>query len=199
MDETLKFFWEVIKMAVLALAIVLPIRYFLFQPFVVNGGSMNPNFEDGDYLIVDEITYRFRSPVRGEVVVFHAPTQSQTRYIKRIVGLPGERVVIKDQGVHVFKEDGEYVLDESFYLPQDSLTTGKVDVKLSEDEYFLLGDNRSFSSDSRSWGPLSEERIIGRAFFRVLPLYDMQKFKPPVYGLEEVSFLFYPVNIKENV
>ena len=120
MKNTLSFIWEIIKIVVIALVIVIPIRYFLFQPFLVNGQSMEPNFENGDYLIVDEISYRFHDPQRGEVIVFkisRANNTILTRFIKRIIGLPGETVEIKDGKVMIIKENSE-VLDESQYLPE---------------------------------------------------------------------------------
>jgi len=91
-----EFFWEVIKIVVLAFAIVIPVRFFLFQPFVIQGASMEPNFHEADYLIIDELSYRFRAPERGEVVVFKYPYDTSKRFIKRIIGLPGETVEIKN-------------------------------------------------------------------------------------------------------
>ena len=96
MKKLLSFIWEIIKIVIIALAIVVPIRYFLFQPFFVKGESMEPNFQNGDYLIVDELSYRLREPERGEVIVFKYPRNISQRYIKRIIGLPGEAVEIKD-------------------------------------------------------------------------------------------------------
>ncbi len=177
-----QFLWEIIEIVVLALVIVLPIRYFIFQPFIVSGQSMEPNFEKGDYLIVDELSFRLREPKRGEVIVFKYPLNPRQRYIKRIIGLPGEKVTIEEG---VVKINGE-VLDEKEYLPPYIKTDGVLELKLGENEYFVLGDNRPASHDSRRWGPLPRKFIIGRAFLRLWPIKALAKFEPPSYiGLPE--------------
>ena len=175
------FIWEILKIVIIALLIVVPIRYFLFQPFFVKGQSMEPNFENGDYLIIDEISYRLGSPQRGEVVVFKYPQNPSQRYIKRIVGLPGETVEIEDGKVIIFNQVGSQILDESDYLPASCQTPGDARVSLNEDEYFVLGDNRASSADSRSWGPLPKENIIGRVLFRAWPFTTLAKFEAPAY------------------
>lgn len=172
MDKQVKSFFifsfDVIKIVIVALAIVLPIRYFLFQPFVVKGASMEPNYHNGDYLIVDEISYRFNEPQRGDVIVFKYPNNPADRYIKRIIGLPGETVSITEGKISIVKEDKTLVLNESTYLSEDFLKTwsNREDldpVTLGTGQYFVLGDNRNASSDSRVWGLLPEQNIIGRA------------------------------------
>lgn len=172
---------EIVRIVILASLIVIPIRYFIFQPFFVQGISMEPNFHNGDYLIVDEITYRFREPQRGEVIVFRYPKNPSQRYIKRIVGLPGETVEIKDSQVVVVDEDGKEVLNESTYLPPDTLTSGNIRVSLSKDEYFVLGDNREYSSDSRRWGVLPRKHIVGRVYLRAWPFAALAQFEAPNY------------------
>lgn len=166
-----RFFWELIKVFLLAMAIIVPIRYFLVQPFFVRGASMEPNFQDGEYLVIDEISYRMREPRRGEVIVFQFPRNLSQYYIKRIVGLPGETVVIDDGQVVIQNEvyAQGVLLDESQYLLESVRTGGKVSITLGEGEYFVLGDNRPASSDSRSWGVLSREGIVGRAWIRAFP------------------------------
>ncbi len=117
MKKTFLFFWEVAKIVILALVIVVPIRYFVFQPFIVKGLSMEPNFHDGDYLIIDEFTYHFRAPRRGEAVVFKYPQDPSQRFIKRIIGLPQEKVELKVGEVIITDKFGEsQVLNESGYL-----------------------------------------------------------------------------------
>jgi len=175
------FVWETIKIVVVALLIVVPIRYFIFQPFFVKGQSMEPNFEDGDYLIIDEISYRLGDPQRGEVVVFKYPQNPSQRYIKRIIGLPGETVVIENGKVAIFNWQGTQVLDESGYLSLAIQTPGKVQISLAENEYFVLGDNRSVSADSRNWGPLPKENIVGRVVLRAWPFVAFAKFEAPTY------------------
>jgi len=181
MRNLFSFIWEIVKIVVIALLIVVPIRYFLFQPFFVKGQSMEPNFEDGDYLLIDEFSYKFRNPQRGEVIVFKYPNDLSQRYIKRIIGLPGETVDIKEGKLTVYSSAGTKVLDESAYLPQYDYTPGDVQITLDEKEYFVLGDNRGASADSRRWGSLPQEDIIGRVFFRAFPLAALSRIKAPSY------------------
>jgi len=178
-----RFIWEIVKVVVISLAIVLPIRYFLIQPFFVKGASMEPNFEDGEYLIIDELSYNLGEPLRGEVVVFRYPKDPSQYYIKRIIGLPGERLKISGGQITVFNleyPDG-FVLDESNYLQGLSRTPGSIDLLLGTTEYFVLGDNRKASSDSRVFGPVSEENIIGRAWIRAWPAGRITKFNYPAF------------------
>jgi len=162
--------FDFLKTFLLALVIVLPIRYFLFQPFMVRGESMFPNFRNGDYLIVDEISYRFSQPQRGDVIVFKYPKDKSQRFIKRIVGLPGETVEIKDGRVKIINKDNQEIFLSEIYLPQGVQTVGDVIVRLGPGEYFVLGDNRNYSYDSRVWGALPQENIIGKVFLRVFSL-----------------------------
>jgi signal peptidase I len=157
-----------IKVFFITFVIALFVRIFIAQPFIVNGASMEPTFESGEYVIVDEISYRFREPVRGEVVIFKYPKNPSKFFIKRIVGLPGETVEVKNNSIFITDKGGVLVNLEGEYasLPAD----GTMKVTLAEDEYFVLGDNRPVSSDSRRWGPLPEDLIVGRAFVRFLPV-----------------------------
>ncbi|MCD6429455.1 signal peptidase I [bacterium] len=170
MSKAILFVWELIKIFLIALLIVIPIREFVFQPFFVRGQSMEPTLHDFDYLIVDELSYRLHQPQRGDVVVFKSPTNPQQRFIKRIIGLPGETVIIRDGKVIIEKDNKSFVLDESSYLSPNISTPGETKVHLGEDEYFVMGDNREKSYDSRSFGPIHKEDIIGRLAFRIWPL-----------------------------
>ena len=185
MIRILSFIFETLKIAGLALIIVLPIRYFLFQPFLVWGQSMVPNFHDGDYLLVNELIYRVSEPQRGDVVIFKYPQNPSARYIKRVIGLPGETIEIVDGNIIIHKDGKSFVLDESAYLPEGVETLPKrwtlLGESLGEDEYFVLGDNRESSSDSRVWGPLPRENIIGEVFFRAWPLSALAKIEEPAY------------------
>jgi signal peptidase I len=165
----LNFVWEILKIVIISLAIIIPIRYFLIQPFFVNGASMEPNFLNGDYLIIDEISYRFSQPERSDVVIFRYPLDPSQFFIKRIIGLPGETVEIEN-GKIIIKGAFEktFVMDESAYL-NDAYTAGNITVKLDDKEYFVLGDNRQASSDSRKWGEVARKNIIGRAWLRAWP------------------------------
>lgn len=176
----LVFAWDLFKIAIIALVIVLPIRYFLFQPFIVKGESMAPNFNTGDYLIIDEISYRFASPQRGEVVVFKYPKDTTQRFIKRVIGLPGETLEIKDGEVLIIKDGQSVVLDEN-YLPENLKTLGDVSITLKSNEYFVLGDNRDYSFDSRVWGVVPRSDIIGRAFLRIFPVASSSQILRPSY------------------
>lgn len=166
---------ELLKTGLIVLLVVLPLRIFIAQPFIVSGSSMQPTFETGDYLIIDQLTYDFEEPQRKDVVVFRYPDNPSKFYIKRIIGLPGETVevnqdetkIINDEHPEGFTLDEPYVLDKNHNL--ESITRS-----LNDDEYFVLGDNRSSSSDSRMWGGLPEHFIVGRAYLQLLPVNEMR-------------------------
>lgn len=168
--------WEVAKVLLISLAIVLPIRYFIAQPFIVRGASMEPNFEDNEYLVIDEISYYFREPKRGETIVFRYPRNPRQFFIKRIAGLPEERIEIAGGRIRIFNVEypAGFTLEEPYLVPPDRSTHPDVVRTLDDDEYFVLGDNRDASSDSRLWGALEENLIVGRALFRAWP--------PPRFG-----------------
>jgi len=161
---------EIVEVIVIALVTVFIIRGFLIQPFLVSGASMEPTFQDGNYLLVDQVTYRFREPERGEVIVFRYPKDRSIFYIKRIVGLPGDTVVVLGGRVYI----NGLTLEEE-YVPYD--TGGNVNTKLKSDEYFVMGDNRSHSFDSRNWGPIIKDDIIGISRLRVLPVQEFGVLK----------------------
>ncbi len=177
------FLFEVVKITVITLAIILPIRYYLMQPFFVKGASMEPNFDDNQYLIIDEISYRLREPARGEVIVFKYPVDPTQYYIKRVIGLPGETVEIVDGQVKIFNSVHPlgFVLDESKYLAPSVATYGGSKMTLGPGEYFVLGDNRSASYDSRRWGILPGKNITGRVWLRAWPPQTAQAFGTPEY------------------
>jgi len=178
MKKVLIFIWETAKIVVISLAIIIPIRYYLIQPFFVRGASMTPNFDNGQYLVVNEINYRFEKPERGQVIIFKYPLNPSQYYIKRIIGLPGETVEIKNGQVFVYNTNTleEIDLDESDYLPQGRTTKGNIKVELNQEEYFVLGDNRQASSDSRQWGVLPRENIIGFVWIRAWPFDSFKVF-----------------------
>ncbi|TSC71540.1 MAG: signal peptidase I [Parcubacteria group bacterium Gr01-1014_70] len=166
--------WEFAKIVLVSLAIVLPIRFFVAQPFIVRGASMEPTFQDGEYLIIDELSYFFRPPERGEVIVFRYPADPSQFFIKRIVGLPGETVIIENGSVAVQNESNPngFLLNES-YLPPSLETVPNVRKTLQTGEYFVLGDNRRESSDSRVWGVLAERFLVGRTLLRLWPFTEL--------------------------
>ncbi|MEK7518399.1 MAG: signal peptidase I [Patescibacteria group bacterium] len=170
--------WEVVKVVAMALAIVVVVKHFLFQPFYVKGASMEPSYEDHEYLIIDELTYRFNEPVRGEVVVFRYPNDTSQYFIKRVIGLPGEAVEVKESVVWI---NGQQ-LNESAYLNPAVQTTGSVNLTLGATEYFLMGDNRAASLDSRIFGPVNRSYVVGRTWFRAFPFSRLMRFSAPAYS-----------------
>ena len=180
--EGTSFFSDVLRFTIIALAIVLPIRVFVAQPFIVSGSSMDPTFTDGQYLIVDEISYRLESPERGDVVIFRFPKDRSKYFIKRVIGLPGETIEIQGNAITVRNTaHPEGVVLEEPYAVADGSTF--LSATLQDEEYFVLGDNRPASSDSRSWGVLPRKFIVGRAFLRLLPVQTISVF-PGVYHSE---------------
>jgi signal peptidase I len=184
------FFLDLIETFVIGLSIFLVVYLFLMQPHQVSGQSMEPNFQSGDYLLTDKVSYRIGVPKRGDVVVFHAPSRANCPtgtgcdYIKRVLGLPGETVEVKDnEGVFI---NGKKLIES--YIPPENITLagqytrGQI-INLTENEYFVVGDNRMHSSDSRAWGPISKSEIVGRAFFRYWPLTKAQVVPGVSYSL----------------
>ncbi len=175
MDKFLADVWDLVKFAIIAVIIVVPIRLFIAQPFVVSGESMFPTFHNGEYLIVDEISYILGEPERGDVVIFRYPEDPKRYFIKRIIGLPNEEIIIKDGTITIINEENKEGLSlDQTYLKGDFGTTKEYKkYKTSSDEYFVMGDNRDRSSDSRFWGNLPRDLVIGRAFLRLFPLRDV--------------------------
>ncbi|MFA6227564.1 MAG: signal peptidase I [Patescibacteria group bacterium] len=175
-----EFIWEMVRVAIISLAIILPVRYFLIQPFYVKGASMEPNFYDHEYLIIDEISYRFNEPQRGDIVVFKYPKDTKQYFIKRVIGLPGDKVKIQDNAVYI---NGNK-LEESYLLAGTETVLpvrGYGEVTLAEDEYFLLGDNRGQSLDSRIFGLVKKDLIVGRTWIRGWPFSRFTVFSTPEY------------------
>jgi signal peptidase I len=180
------FVFELIKIVVISLVIIIPVRYFLVQPFYVKGASMEPNFYDHEYLIIDEISYRFQEPARGDIVVFRYPRNPQEYFIKRLIGLPGEEVQIRDGDVFVYNDEHKDGLKlEESYLPPQVKTYGfsEEKIELGDNEYFVLGDNRNSSKDSRSFGPVDRSYITGRVLLRGWPFDRVKFFEAPDYSL----------------
>lgn len=176
--------WEILKFAFIAFIIIVPVRLYVVQPFIVSGESMIPTFHDGDYLVIDQLSYRFQDPARGDVIIFHPPNQKKSvYYIKRIIGLPGETVTITNGKVHITadgsSDDIELVEPYLQNVLADNFTT-----HVGENEVFVLGDNRPRSSDSRAWGTLPVENITGRALVRLFPFRDIKYLskKNQTYG-----------------
>lgn len=195
-EKNLEFAWELGKTIIGVLLFVAIFRFFILQPFYVIGSSMEPTYHNGDYLFVNEFTYLFSKPKRGDVVVFRHPEEECTAfidknpiirrvfegpcksYIKRVVALPGENVRVENGQVTV---DGKILTEE--YIQDGIKTLGNQSVTLGKDEYFVLGDNRlpNASSDSREWGPLTPKYIIGKSFVRLLPVDKIGLDPKPSY------------------
>jgi signal peptidase I len=173
--EKENFFVEILRFSVIATLIVLPFRIYIAQPFIVNGSSMDNTFRNGHYLIVDQVSYRFQEPIRGEVVVFRYPKDPSRFFIKRIIGLPEEIIEISNGKIIIKNSDNP----DGFELTEPYIkdtTYNTLETKLNKDEYFVMGDNRSASLDSRVWGPLHSDLIIGRAFLRLFPPQNINIF-----------------------
>ncbi len=188
------FFWELIKTIVIVGLLVFFVRFFVIQPYYIIGSSMEPDYHNGEYLFIDELSYRFSQPTRGDVVVFKHPDETCIayvegspvlksflqgpckNYIKRIIGLPGETVKIQDGKVFVINEENPngLALAEP-YIESGLVTLGNQTVSVGENEFFVLGDNRkpNASSDSREWGLLNKEYIVGKAWLKVLPISEL--------------------------
>lgn len=156
------------KFITILFAILIPIRLFVAEPFLVYGSSMEPNFETGDYLIVDEISYKFEDPKRGDVVVLRPPQDESRHFIKRIVGLPGESITVKGSLVTIVNDERPegFIINEPYITLQSDR---EAQFTLGPNEYFVMGDNRAVSYDSRSWGPLPADHIKGKALVRLYP------------------------------
>lgn len=181
------FIWETLKVVIISLAIVIPVRYFIIQPFYVKGASMEPSFYDYEYLIIDEISYRFKKPERGEVVIFKSPQNPRQYFIKRIIALPEEKIKIINRKIIIYNKEypNGVELNETKYLPLIKIqgTLGQIETTLRDNEYFVLGDNRNSSLDSRSFGPITRDKIMGRAWFRGWPFDRFGLLKTPEYDL----------------
>ncbi len=164
----LKNAWDLIKFAIIALIIVIPIRMFIAQPFIVSGSSMYPTFRNGQYLIADEISYIVGNPKRNDIIIFRYPDDPSRFFIKRVIGLPNEEINIKDGKITIINKTNPkgFVLAQP-YLRQKFNFTGSY--KTGNKQYFVMGDNRKESLDSRIWGMLPDKLVTGRAVLRLLP------------------------------
>ena len=178
------FFFELIQVAAISLAIIIPVRYFLIQPFYVKGASMEPSFFDHEYLVIDELSYRISNPQRGDIVVFRYPLDPKQFFIKRVIGLPGETVEVNEEGIKIYNNEhpNGMLLSESGYLGQGvQPSTTRETITLKNDEYFVMGDNRSASLDSRIFGPIKRTDIVGRVWLRGWPFDRWTIFDRPNY------------------
>jgi len=176
---------DLLKLLTIVVIVAFVLRYFVMQPFVVEGNSMEPNFHDNELLIVEKLSYLAKSPQRGEVIVFRFPGSPNLNYIKRIVGVSGDRVAIHDGAVFVNNRQ----LDEPYLNGIETFSSSfslVEETELGPNEFFVLGDNRAHSSDSREWGVVPKINIVGRAFLAILPVTD---FGLVPHGPGTLSFL----------
>lgn len=168
------FLWELARIIVIAFVVMIGFRFFIAEPFIVSGSSMVPNFHNREYLVIDKISYRFNEPKRGDVIVFRYPKDTSQYFIKRIIGLPGEKVKVENGKIYVYNaEHPEGSALNEPYLSNQDITFGNNEVvTLGSGEYYVCGDNRLASSDSRAWGILPENDIIGSVALRVFPLNE---------------------------
>lgn len=182
-SNTKLFVIEVVKLGVFAIVTIFLVRYFLFKPFYVKGASMEPNFFDKEYLIIDELSFRLREPQRGEIIVFHYPGDRSEYFLKRIIGLPGERVKIKDGEVIIYNDKNpEGLTLKENYLPLGLQNKPDVNYNLDNNHYFVMGDNRNSSFDSRYFGPVDKKELVGRVILRGWPFNRVQIFGAPTYN-----------------
>jgi signal peptidase I len=178
---TALFVYDVFKTVATVLGVAFMIRFFLIQPFYVSGPSMEPNFHNNEYIIVDQVTYRFRTPHRGDVIVFKWPQNIAVSFIKRVIATPGETVEVRDGQVFIYntKFPNGVLLNEPYInIP----TSTNVKRTLGKDEYFVMGDNRNNSSDSRMWGPVARHLITGKVWVVIYPFEDFHTIPHPAYS-----------------
>jgi signal peptidase I len=166
---------SLILYSIIAFALAFTVRFFIAAPYLVQGASMDPTFHSTDYLIVDRISYRLEEPERGDVVIFRFPQDPSRSFIKRVIGLPGETIEMSGQEIRIINANSPkgFVIDES-YIETDNKRVNNLVTTLGEDEYFVLGDNRNASADSRVWGSLPRDHIVGRALVRLYPFTQIK-------------------------
>lgn len=175
---------DIIQVIVFAVAIFLFVYLLILQPHKIKGASMSPNYPDGEYLLTDKVTYRFNEPKRGDIIVFEAPTGNGDEFIKRIIGLPGDNVSIRNGSIYLNGEmlNESYIAADIETYPGNFLEAGET-ITVPEGQYFVVGDNRPHSSDSRSWGYVTKDKITGRAWLIYWPLDQAGTIKSPKYNL----------------
>ena len=171
-------FFEYARTALIIIVALLLAYYLIVQVFIIKGVSMDPNFADGEIILVNRVSYYFALPSRGDSIVFVFPGTKSDKYIKRIIGLPGETIQISNNEIKI---NGNRLKEE--HLSSGSKTFGEINLRLKADQFFVLGDNRELSNDSRIWGPLSKSQIIGRAQLIFYPFLKIKWLERESYNL----------------
>jgi len=175
MKKISPFIRELLEVFLISFLPIFIIYQFFGRPFIVQGVSMEPNFQNGDRLIIDMISYRFNNPERGDVVVFYRrPGDNSIFNIKRIIGLPGDHIALRNGDIFV---NGKIIQEKYFVSSVYTPAVNRTDFSLAEDQFFVMGDNRAMSFDSRNWGPLEKSDIIGPARIRFWPLSELEFFR----------------------
>ncbi len=175
--------FDFLQSIVVVMAIMVMIYLFIMSPQEIKGASMEPSFFNGEYILTNKVLYKLREPRRGDVIIFKSPSNPEIDYIKRIIGLPGDTVSLKDNTIHV----NGVAVDEPYLRPATAIFGGSYlaeneEVIVPEGEYFVLGDNRPHSADSREFGPVPLEDFIGKAFLRYWPSSKLGIIPQPDYG-----------------
>lgn len=192
--SALKGIGQIVLEFIITLSIIfvisLVIRIYILQPFIVEGQSMEPNFHNQEYLLAEKVSDDFSGYKRGEVIIFQSPSEN-FNLIKRIIAMPDERIVIEKNEIAIYPNGGTknpVFLAENYIIPDNNSKQEIVDVTLESDEYFVMGDNRANSRDSREFGPINENLIIGKVWITILPVTDIQMFSSPEYP-DPLSFI----------
>lgn len=169
---------------VVVLALLVMVYLFIMSPQEINGASMEPNFHNGEFILTNKVLYKFRAPKRGDVVIFKSPLNKEIDYIKRIIGLPGDTVELKENALWVngTKLDEPYLAPDVIVFGGSYLQEGS-SIVVPEGTYFMVGDNRPHSSDSREFGPVSEADFIGAAILRYWPFSQAGILPTPTYNI----------------
>jgi len=184
--QILKGFFEIIKTLATVFIIAFLIKTYLIQTFIVDGQSMETSFHNGEYLLVDKLSYRLSDPKRGDIIVFIPPDDVSRDYIKRVIGLPGDMIKVTPTSVSV---NGTIIQEPYLSVTKNSLGSSDevYSIKLGATDYFVMGDNRTNSRDSRSIGPIKKSDIVGRTFMVMYPFANIGLVKLPSYSVFATS------------
>lgn len=188
------FLMEIMETIVFVGSLFIVVYLFIMQPNQIKGASMEPTFTNGNYIFTSKVTYKMRQPKQGDIVVFHSIRNPDIEYIKRIIALPGDTVLIQNQEVFVNGTQliEPYISEKTTLIP-GSYVQENVALTIPEGHYFVMGDNRPRSSDSREFGPITLDSIVGQVFFRYFPVDKMGNIENPLsQALKDHLVFLYP-------